>query len=134
LDKFVKPINRLGRGIFLLTQSKQECMSDLSTDGICQEYKIKCIILYVTKKNMTYLQQKHRSNTFYELKWAFNNQQELLYSTNKPRESAAEAYFILADLTAASSGFFKQKDNIFNNISVKQLKSFVQENCRNKKI
>jgi hypothetical protein len=81
-------------------------MSDSSTDSIYQEYNIKCIILYATKKNMTHLQQKHRSNKFYELKWAFKTQQELLYSTNKSKESAAEEYFISADLTAASLGFF----------------------------
>jgi hypothetical protein len=51
-------------------------MSDLSTDSICQEYNT-VIISYVTKKHMTYLQQKHRSNKFYKLKWAFKNQQEL---------------------------------------------------------
>jgi hypothetical protein len=49
---------------------------------------------------------KHRSNQYYELKWDFKNQWELLCNINKPSELAAEAYFILAELIAASSDFF----------------------------
>jgi len=42
---------------------------------------------------------KHRSNKFYELQWDFKTQQEVLYNINKPSELAAEAYFMLPQLT-----------------------------------
>jgi hypothetical protein len=87
-----------------LTQSKQECMSYLTTDSICQECNIKCHYFICLKEKYDTFAAKYRSNKFYELKWDFKNQQELLYKINKPSELAAEAYFTLAELIAASSG------------------------------
>jgi len=60
----------------------------------------------MSQRKIWHMYTKHRSNKFYELKWYFKNQQELLYNINKPSELAAEAYFILSELIAASSDFF----------------------------
>jgi hypothetical protein len=81
-------------------------MSDLTTDSICQEYNIKCHYFVCHKEKYDIFVAKHRSNEFYELQWDFKNQQEVLYNINKPSELAAEAYFMLLELIAASSDFF----------------------------
>lgn len=78
----------------------------MTTNSICQECNIKCHYCICHKEKCDIFVAKQRSNKFYELKWDFKNQQELLYNINKPSELAAEAYFILAELMAASSDFF----------------------------